>query len=69
MAVEARCSQMWDHTAAQLNLLAKVHHDRKRGRPPRIEDFHPYLRSRPGRRGGGVDRDRWIAAVLNSGGR
>jgi hypothetical protein len=58
---------MWDHTAAQMTLLAKVHHDRKRGRAPSILDFHPYLRSRPRRRGGGVERDRWIAAALASG--
>lgn len=40
---EGRQSAQWDHTAALLTLTANAHRGRK-GRPLRLEDFHPYRR-------------------------
>lgn len=44
---EARQSDLWNHTAAVLALLANAHRDPKKTRPFNPTDFHPYRRSQP----------------------
>jgi hypothetical protein len=44
---EARQSDLWNHTAALLALLANAHRDPKKTRPLKPIDFHPYRSSKP----------------------
>jgi hypothetical protein len=39
-------SERWNHTAAQLAMLANVHRDPKKGRIAKAADFHPLLKTR-----------------------
>lgn len=39
---EARQSDLWNHTAALLALLANAHRDPKKTRPLKPADFHPH---------------------------
>lgn len=65
--MEGKCSEAWDHTAAQMVLHANIHRNKKRQKQFTLYNFHPYLKKVPKRKGGGVSRDRWIAAVLSNG--
>lgn len=44
---EARQSDLWNHTAALLALLANAHRDPKKTRPLKPIDFHPNRRATP----------------------
>ncbi|GIX04628.1 MAG: hypothetical protein KatS3mg114_0497 [Planctomycetaceae bacterium] len=42
---DARQSDLWNHTAAVLALLANAHRDPRKTRPVRPADFHPRRRT------------------------
>lgn len=44
---EARQSDLWNHTAALLALLANAHRDPKKTRPLKPVDFHPHRKPTP----------------------
>lgn len=65
--VEGRSSFLWDHTASLMAHLANINRNPKKQREFQVSDYHPHVDKVPRKKKQGVDRDRWIAAVLNNG--